>query len=423
MSLVQKMNGNNKTFAQLAEAVLSSALNESRQCHRVDIVFDVYRQLSIKNAERPNRSACTAIQYKKIVGGYNIQQWQKFLCSSSNKTNLIKFFVEEWKLPQLRQMLQDKRFYVTCEDTCYKMTADEWVEEPALKSTHEEADTRLFLHALHAANAGSQAVIITAEDTDIMVLCLAFQKGIPCHIYQKRSKQNRVQFVDITKLASSIGNNICDSLIGLHAFTGCDTVSAFAGRGKVSALKLMKKNTTFQETFHQLGQSWDLSPQLFQKLEEFTCRLYFASSCTDEVNVLRYQLFCAKRGEVESSQLPPCKDSLFMHACRANYQTAIWKTCLQTCLIIPDPTNHGWSVDEDTFGIHWMQSPPAPDMVLELLACKCVRTCKLPTCSCLAYKLPCTDMCKLQTCSNQKQMEDDVDFELEDCDDNLFDDC
>ena len=53
------------------------------------------------------------------------------------------------------------------------MASDELVAE--LQSTQEEADTRLLLHALHAAITCSKTVIVTAEDTDVMLLCLAFQ--------------------------------------------------------------------------------------------------------------------------------------------------------------------------------------------------------------------------------------------------------
>ena len=165
------------------------------------------------------------------------------------------------------------------------MTADEWVEVAELQSTQEEADAR----------TGSKAVIVTAEDTDVMLLCLAFQKDIPCPIYQKCGTQNRTRFVDISKLALSLGDSVCDSLIGLHAFTGCDTVSAFASRGKLNALKLMQRGITYQETFSQVGQSWDVQQQLFEKVQQFTCRMYVAASSTTEVNDLRYQLFCAKR--------------------------------------------------------------------------------------------------------------------------------
>ena len=48
MSLVQKMNGNNKTFPQVAESVMSLVLHDGSQSHRTDMVFNVYQETSIK---------------------------------------------------------------------------------------------------------------------------------------------------------------------------------------------------------------------------------------------------------------------------------------------------------------------------------------------------------------------------------------
>ena len=158
----------------------------------------------------------------------------------------------------------------------------------------KKADTHLFLHALHAARTGSKAV--TAEDTDVILLSKRIS-SVP----SIRSEGHRTaQFVDISKLVWSLGDSICDSLIWLHAFTGCDIVSAFASRGKLSALKLMKKDKTYQETFSQVGQSLDVQPHIFQNVQQFTCPMYVAASSTADVNDLRCQLFCAKRREIES---------------------------------------------------------------------------------------------------------------------------
>ena len=52
MGLVQRMNGNNKTCAQLAESILSMVLYVGAQSGRVDVVFDAYRQPSIKDSEK-----------------------------------------------------------------------------------------------------------------------------------------------------------------------------------------------------------------------------------------------------------------------------------------------------------------------------------------------------------------------------------
>ena len=49
------------------------------------------------------------------------------------------------------------------------------------------------------------------------------------------------------------------ALIGMHAFTGCDTVSAFAGRGKVGSFKQKKSDRTYQEAFLELGRAWCLN--------------------------------------------------------------------------------------------------------------------------------------------------------------------
>lgn len=170
----------------------------------------------------------------------------------------------------------------------------------------------------------------------------------------------------------------------------------------LGTFKLLKTDKTYQEAFLELGRSWTVSDELFKKLEEITCHMYVPSTHITDVNLLRYQLFCTRRGEMESSQLPPCKDCLLMHAIRANYQAAIWRRSLQTKPFVPSPEDHGWSTNEEgELEIKWMSGSPAPDAVLQFLSCRCVRSCKLPDCTCLSNGLKCTNLCKLQTCGNQ----------------------
>jgi hypothetical protein len=49
----------------------------------------------------------------------------------------------------------------------------------------------------------------------------------------------------------------------MHAFTGCDTVSALAGHGKMGVLKMLKGNKADQDLFQALGSEWELTPELF----------------------------------------------------------------------------------------------------------------------------------------------------------------
>lgn len=81
-------------------------------------------------------------------------------------------------------------------------------------------------------------------------------------------------------------------LIAMHAFTGCDTVNAFAGRGKITALQLVKLQKSYEEMFKQLGMEWVLSNELFQSLKQFTCKLYCSQTGSNNINEWRYRLFC-----------------------------------------------------------------------------------------------------------------------------------
>ena len=376
MSLVQRLKGDNQTFAEVADSCLTHALHEGENSQQIDVVFDVYRKQSIKNAERSNRGATEGLEFKNISRGHKIRQWRKFLRSSSNKTCFIRFVVDEWKRPENRLKLGMKVLYVTCEERCFKLVKDQWEEVIEMKSIQEEADTHIFLHASRAVENGCNAIVITAEDTDILVLCIGFSKIIRSPMYQKVGTKTRQKYIDITKIANALGEDVCKVLIGLHAFTGCDTVSAFAGKGKLNALKLTKKTVDYQQCFSELGRSWQMSNELFAKLEAFTCHLYVSNRAIVEVNQCHYQLFTSKRGNMISAQLPPCRDCLFQHAKRANYQAAIWRRSLECTPEVIPPTDCGWSTDDSgDLEILWMTGPPAPSAVLELMSCSCVRHC------------------------------------------------
>jgi len=82
-----------------------------------------------------------------------------------------------------------------------------------------------------------------------------------------------------------------------------------------------------------------------------------AKKGTSDVNELRYALFCAKKGEAESHQLPPCRDCLEKHYQLPNYQAAIWKNFLQN-KEVATPVGKGWFLETNVHGerleIDWM---------------------------------------------------------------------
>ena len=421
MSVVHKLNVQNNTFAEVSNLVLKAVLRDGDTSRRIDVVFDVYLETSIKDAERQKRGSGTGIKFSSIVPGHKIKKWRNFLSEADNKTRLIEFIVSDWKSASKRQLIQDKVLIVTSGTKCWKITGEGSSEVEELESSQEEADTRLLLHAKHAADSGYRTVIVVSEDTDVFVLLLSFAKDIAASLYQKRGTKTRTQFMNISQLRLALGDVVCGALIGFHAFSGCDSVSAFVGRGKLGPLAKMKSNNVFLETFTNLGNTWEFSAETFEILQHFTCLMYAPSTKTVMVNQLRYELFFAKRGQVESHLLPPCEVTLNKHVGRANYQAGVWKRSLEKQPVIPDPEGHGWKRDESgILGIDWMEGMPAPDAVLEMMACRCKRVCKEGECVCLDKGLKCTPMCKLQNCGNMRdeEVETTVDFESDDDEDD-----
>ena len=78
-------------------------------------------------------------------------------------------------------------------------------------------------------------------------------------------------------------------------------------------------------------------------------------------------------------------------------------------------------VEDGKLAIDWMTGEPAPMAVLKLLSCQYKRVCRLPSCTCLANGLRCTNMCQLQECTNQPE-EGPEDSPTGDSDDECEDD-
>ena len=163
-----------------------------------------------------------------------------------------------------------------------------------------------------------------------------------------------------------------------HAFTCCDTTSAFVRKGKVTPLKLLKKHPEFLPTFHALGTSVDVADSVFEDLEKFTCLMYGSKSA--DINSLRHEKFIERFSTkpgmvltsydgVDISLLPPCRESLRMHIRRANYQTLIWKKADDPTPSIPGPDGHGWTIDNNgQLEICWLAGNPMPQELEDVIA-------------------------------------------------------
>ena len=231
--------------------------------------------------------------------------------------------------------------------------------------------------------------MIKSSDTDVKVLAVHFKERIQSRLFILSGTKNRSRCVDIGESSNNLGKELCAALPGLHGFTGCDTTSAFVGKGKKKGLDLLEKSETALAAMQKLGESFEVPDSLIKLCQDFVCALYGGQK--DTVNELRYLLFCTK--SMQDYQLPPTLDALRKHVSRTNCQCAIWKRALLPQPSVPSPVGKGWKITEDGLSVNWMDLLPSPLAVLELLSCRCNSSCSNNRCSCFANKFPCTDAC------------------------------
>ena len=88
-------------------------------------------------------------------------------------------------------------------------------EVPLLQCNQEEADGHLLLHASHAVRECYEAVVICSEDTDVFILGQAFQDKISAHFFQRCGTKTWKRLMDIKKVATTLGTNVCNAFIGM----------------------------------------------------------------------------------------------------------------------------------------------------------------------------------------------------------------
>ena len=417
MALLQTLPRIPDRFIDLADRILSAVIKQAGEARRLDFVADQYPSISIKNIEREKRGRSGQLSVQ-ITSPQQLcpRQWKKFLANGLNKTNLMEFLADVWGTDQrFAEKIGERTLFVTHGESCTKISVDAQGSISSgivleLCSNQEEADTRMFLHALHASNAGHQRILIKSSDTDVEVLACYFRENITADIFLLSGTRSRARVIPVSQVCEQLGVEVCRALPGLHALTGCDTVSSFAGKGKKVALDIVKADEGSRASILRIGERVPPMRRDLNEMEKFVCSLYNDVNCC-KVNDTRYKLFC-KNQNLQSYQLPPTHAALQKHLQRANYQAYVWKHALDARILSQGPDGQGWRVRREELEIDWTDIAPAPESLMELVCCGCRGMCETRRCSCVKNELHCTDACSCgEECVNcdNSQFSDDED--------------
>ena len=126
-------------YNKFVDDILKFAVARRSGSKRIDIVFDVYYENSIK--------ATGKLQFKAIFGSSQIKQWGAFLSNGNNKAELIRFLVSRWERQSF--IIGDANLYVVVDVQYICIKTDGSSELIENLECNQEADTRMLLHAQH----------------------------------------------------------------------------------------------------------------------------------------------------------------------------------------------------------------------------------------------------------------------------------
>ena len=140
-----------------------------------------------------------------------------------------------------------------------------------------------MVHIKHGLEHGAETVLVRKVDTDVLVILvgvffdlltiqplsdfwMAFGMGIRYRMYH------------INRICHTLGESRSRALPVFHAFSGCDTTSAFNGKGKKSMWRAWQSYADATKAFACLSDhsftQLDKDSDQFQKLERLTVILY-----------------------------------------------------------------------------------------------------------------------------------------------------
>ena len=437
MAMLQALHESSfQSFDDLGKIILQrikKLFNGDLGINMVVVVFDRYDQPhSIKNQERLRRGTTgtgPAVSHV-ITGSRTVPNYRSFLNSAGNKASLAAFVCDFLLAKSPRTLLEGQQLFLAGGfkdgQVVICVEKNRSFEALDLFSTHEEADTRLVLHAtdIHLRKS-HERVIIRCDDTDVLVILLFYcsKNMLPGLVYMHAGHggqhTNRERFVPVHTLRCHLGDTMCQALPAMHTITGCDTTCSLFKIGKKTAFNKLQQHAEKWPILATFGTS-DIR-ETAPAVREYALQLYGnkqkeTGDLCATLDELRFVY--ATRTDKPASAFPPTEDAFRQHILRAQFQTTIWTHSHQAQPTIGSPIGKGWKLGDDGElepVLYSKEAAPVEVRDLTHLYCSDSGCDKVRKCHCRSAGLRCTEFCSCHgnECANPVLSKPDSDSEEE----------
>ena len=160
----------NQSFKDYATDVFCPQIRKQMNeysAQRVDIVFDTYKDQSLKASTRVKRGK--GIRRKVLDKSVAPTNWRNFLHLDQNKIELFLYL----STTIIQHGDRGDVIMICAYDDTYISSSNKLDLSNLTPCNHEEADTRVFLHVKDMTKQGHRKMVIRTVDTDVLVLAVS----------------------------------------------------------------------------------------------------------------------------------------------------------------------------------------------------------------------------------------------------------
>ncbi|KAK3106543.1 hypothetical protein FSP39_022295 [Pinctada imbricata] len=389
-------SGTVQDFVYSFWSYISQKLNTSD----VYLIFDRYRQYSIKDSARISRKASSG-QAHKLCLNTPLPAQSVVLSVTENKVQLIDIICNQTIQYASDESKNHTLLITGSHEAPTEVTKGVQIQRTDLRTNHEEADVIIPNQLMYAVSCGCKDITVICDDTDVFVLLLHFYdlKQLDCELHMEGTTAERT-IIDIAATAKT-HSAIIPQLLAAHALSGCDTVARYNGIGKVKVVQKLLKGYSLTN-FGEVNSDFE---EVVTEATEFIGACYGQKNL-DSMSDVRFSIWLNKMGNKNAKNtpklqcLPPTTEAFRENVKRAHFQACIWKSALDSSPPNLDTLMFGWTKDEHQkmlipIAIPSSQSP-VPTSVLQMIRCGCSSNlpCATNKCGCFSAQLSCTVFCK-----------------------------
>ena len=262
--------------------------------------------------------------------------------------------------------------------------------------SHEEADTRIFVHARQAAVEGYTTLMIKANYTDVVVIAIhamPFSAGTWLRENVDCLRTREFIMMDpcpwdclANRTREDPRDAICPCIHGMRCCVCVPRQEKEVGLANLERLhRSIRHFYQTKQATYSCGWGW------YEQTGAVCSGHVWRSSEETCVNDARLDLFARKQRSFDA--IPPTHAALKENVKQAAYQAGwVWSQAIISQPEVQSPSDFGWKKCGDRWKIVWTTMPPIATGCQELTKCQCQKLCS-GRCSCFRCGLSCTTLC------------------------------